>query len=102
MAFDNRGLTTTNQYIMPKLVDTILNSNVLATRVISAAKPWRGETMKFPVKYAKNTTGTSFAGFDTFSTTAVSNRVNLAFNPRFQQISISLPLDELSVNDTPE
>jgi len=98
MAFSNRVTTTTNQYIMPKLVDTVLNSNPLAMRLISAGKKWRGETLKFPLKYQKNTTGTSFSGFDTFSTSAIDNRVNLAFNPKFYQITVSLPLDEVSVN----
>lgn len=98
MAFSNRVLTTTNQKIMPMVVDTILNSNVLATRLIANGKKWSGETMKFPIKFQKNTTGTSFSGFDSFSTAAVDNRVNLQFNPKFYQITISLPMDEISVN----
>lgn len=58
--------------------------------------------MKFPVKYAKNVTGTSFAGFDTFSTAATDNRVNLEFVPKFYQMTTALPLDELSGNATEE
>lgn len=85
---------------MPKVVDTILNSNVLATRVLSKASSFNGERMKFPVKYAKNITGTSFSGFDTFSTSATDNRVNLEFVPKFYQMSVALPLDELSANAT--
>lgn len=87
---------------MPELVDTILNSNVLASRVLANAKPWAGETQKFPIKYQKNNTGTSFAGFDTFSTSAIDNRVNLQYNPKFYQITVSLPLDEVSVNNVSE
>jgi len=98
MAFGNRVTTTTQDYLLPKLVDTILNSNVFATRMLGKAKKWRGEKMKFPIKYAKNTTGTSFAGFDTFSTAATDNRVNLEFSPKFYQMTVALPLDELSVN----
>lgn len=102
MAFGNRVLTTTQDEIMPRLVDTVLNGNVLATRMLSAAKPFRGETMKFPVKVSKNNTGTSFSGFDTFSTAAVDNRLNLSFNPKFYQITVALPMDELSVNQNSE
>lgn len=87
---------------MPKLVDTILNSNVFATRVLSKASKWTGERMKFPVKHAKNATGTSFAGFDSFSTAATDNRVNLDFVPKFYQMTVALPLDELSANATEE
>lgn len=87
---------------MPKVVDTVLNSNVFATRVLSKASKWNGERMKFPIKHAKNATGTSFAGFDTFSTAATDNRVNLEFVPKFYQITCALPLDELSANATAE
>lgn len=101
-ALGTRVTTTTQSKLMPKVVDTILNSNVFATRMLSKAAKWNGERMKFPVKYAKNTTGTSFAGFDTFSTSATDNRVNLEFVPKFYQMSVALPLDELSANATEE
>lgn len=101
-SFGTRVTTTTQDYIMPKVVDTILNSNVFATRMLSRAKQWRGETIRIPIKYQKNTTGQSFAGFDTFSTSTTNNRVNLAYNPNFYQITVALPLDELSVNATDE
>lgn len=94
--------TTTQDKLVPKVVDTILNSNVFASRMLSRAKKWSGEKVKFPVKYAKNSTGTSFAGFDTFSTSATDNRVNLEFGPKFYQMTVALPLDELSVNATEE
>ncbi len=101
-ALGTRVTTTTQDKLIPKVVDTILNGNVFATRVLSKAQKFTGERMKFPVKYAKNTTGTSFAGFDTFSTSATDNRVNLEFVPKFYQMSVALPLDELSANATEE
>ena len=101
-ALGNRVSTTTQSKLMPKVVDTILNSNVFATRMLSRAQKYNGERMKFPVKYVKNTTGTSFAGFDTFSTAATDNRVNLEFVPKFYQMTVALPLDELSANATEE
>ena len=101
-ALGTRVTTTTQDKLIPKLVDTILNSNVFATRMLQKAQKFSGERMKFPVKYAKNTTGTSFAGFDTFSTSATDNRVNLEFVPKFYQMSVALPLDGLSANATEE
>lgn len=101
-ALGTRVTTTTQSKLVPKVVDTILNSNVFATRMLSRAQKFNGERMKFPVKYAKNVTGTSFAGFDTFSTAATNNRVNLEFVPKFYQITCALPLDELSANATEE
>lgn len=94
----NRLLTTTRFKLMPKVVDTILNSNVFATRVIGKAKKWSGSSMKFPVKYQTNNTFTSFDGFDSFSTAAVDTRVNMEFTPSFAQISVSVPMTELSIN----
>lgn len=101
-AFGNRVLTTTNQHIMPSLVDTILNSNVLATRVLKSAKKWSGERMLFPIKFAKNNTFQSFSGFDTMPIQGVNTRVRLEYFPSFARINISLPLDELSVNSDNE
>ncbi len=101
-AFGNRVLTTTNQHIMPSLVDTVLNSNVLATRVLKSAKKWSGERMLFPIKFAKNNTFTSFSGFDTMPIQGVNTRVRLEYFPSFARINISLPLDELSVNQDNE
>lgn len=96
--FGNRVLTTTQQYIMPALVDTVLNSNVFASRVLNNTKKWRGEQMKFPIKYAKNTSGQSFSGYDTFAIQAQNTRVNMQYFAGFYRINVSLPLDEISVN----
>jgi hypothetical protein len=38
MAFGTRVTTTTRDFLMPKVVDTILNSNVYFTRIVGAAK----------------------------------------------------------------
>ena len=87
---------------MPKLVDTVLNSNVFAARMLAKAKMWRGEQMKFPIKTSQNSTGTSFQGFDTFSTNASDTRRRLAFDPKFYQITVSLPFDEIAGNQSDE
>lgn len=101
-ALGTRVTTTTQSKLMPKLVDTILNSNVFATRMLAKAKRWNGERMKFPIKWQKGVSGTSFAGFDTFSTSASDTRVNLEFVPKFYETNVALPLDELSANATEE
>lgn len=100
MSLGQRVQTTTRFKLLPKVVDTILNSNVFATRMLVKAKKWSGNQMKFPVKVTTNTTGTSFSGFDTFSTSASDTRVNLTYDPKFYQITVALPLDELSANQT--
>lgn len=83
---------------MPAVVDSILNSNVMATRFMSNAKKWKGERLRFPVKVSKNTTFETFSGFDTFSTAATDNMITLDFDPKFSKITVNLPLTEISVN----
>lgn len=98
--YGQRIQSTVQTKYLPFLVDTTLNSNVMFQRVVRAAKKWSGRTLRVPVKVSKNSTGTSFRGFDTFSTSATDNRIVLEFTPSFYQISCSLPGDELSVADT--
>ena len=101
-ALGNRVTTTTQDKYLPFLVDSVLNSNVFATRQLGAAKSWSGSQIRFPVKVSKNSTGTSFSGFDTFSTNATNNRITLDYNPTAYQITVALPLDELTANQTDE
>lgn len=100
--YGQRIQTTVQTKYLPFVVDTILGSNVLFQRVVRAAKQWSGRTLRVPVKYAKNTTGQSFRGFDTFSVAATDNRQYMEFTPSFYQITCALPGDELSVADTDE
>lgn len=98
--YGQRVQTTVQNKYLPFVVDTILNSNVLFQRVVRGSKKWSGRTLRVPVKYAKNTTGTSFSGMDTFSVAATNNRQFMEFTPAFYQITCALPGDELSVADT--
>ena len=98
--YGQRIQTTVQQKYLPFVVDTVLNSNVFFQRVVRAAKKWSGRTLRQPIKVSKNSTGTSFRGFDTFSVSATDNRQFLEFTPSFYQITVALPGDELSVADT--
>ena len=98
--YGQRIQTTVQTEYLPYVVDTVLNSNVMFQRVVRAAKKWTGRTLRVPIKYAKNATGTSFRGFDTYSVAATDNRQFMEFTPSFYQITCALPGDELSVADT--
>lgn len=98
--YGQRVQTTIQTKYLPFVVDSVLNSNVLFQRVVRASKKWSGRTTRIPVKVSKNTTGTSFRGFDTFSTSATDNRQFMEYTPSFYQITCALPGDELSVADT--
>jgi len=98
--YGQRIQTTVQTSYLPYAVDTVLNSNIYFQRAVRAAKKWSGRTKRVPVKVSKNSTGTSFRGYDTFSTAATDNRQFMEFTPSFYQITVSLPGDELSVADT--
>jgi len=101
MTFDDYVQTVTQDKIVPKIVDTILGGNVVALRFLSNGKPWSGETMKFPVKYQKNSTSQgAFDGFDTFDTTKVNTRTKMSFSPKGYYQSIVLSGMEVDVNAT--
>lgn len=100
--YGQRIQTTVNTKYLPFVVDTVLNSNVFFQRIVRAAKKWSGRTLRSPIKVSKNTTGQSFRGFDTLSTSATDNRQFLEYTPSFYQITCALPGDELSVADTEE
>lgn len=98
--YGKRIQTTVQQKYLPYVVDAVLDSNVLFQRIVRGSKKWSGRTLRKGVKLSKNTTGTSFQGFDTFSTSATDNRQYFEWTPRFYQITCALPGDELSVADT--
>lgn len=98
--YNERIKSTVNTEYIPYVVDSVLNSNMFFQRVVRAAKKWKGRTLRQPVKVAKNQTGQSFRGFDTFSVSATNNRVVMEFDPSFYQITCALPGDELSIADT--
>lgn len=95
--YGQRVQTTVKQEYLPYVVDTVLNSNVFFQRMVRSAKEWKGRALRVPVKVGKNSTGTSFRGFDTFSVAATNNRQFFEFTPSFYQITVALPGDELSV-----
>src|SRR3990167_10899137 len=101
MTFDAYVQSVTQDEIVPKVVDTVLGSNVLSLTILSKSKPWNGETIKVPVKYQKNSTSQgSFDGFDTFDTTKVNTRVNMSFNTTGYYHSVVLSGMEVDVNAT--
>jgi hypothetical protein len=98
-SFDAYLQTITQDGFLQKVVDTILNSNVLTVRLVSKQEKWSGEQLKVPFKYQKSTTGGSFALTDTFTTTKVNTRQKMAFDPKYIYQNITLMGPEVSVNN---
>lgn len=99
-ALGQRVITTTQEKLVPKVVDTVLNENVLATRVLSAAKPFQGRKQEYPIKFQKGQSGSSFSGLDQFSTNTSDVRRKLSYDPKFYELNVTLPFTEISANKT--
>lgn len=109
--FSDRVNTTTEEFLVPQVVDTILKENTFATNMLSRGKRartaqgsavdgFRSSVMLFPIKYQAGVSGTSFTGFDTLPTSASDTRVTMSFNPKFYAQNVALPLTELAANMT--
>lgn len=100
--FGNYVQSVTQDRIVPNVVDGILAGNVLTFRLLSNGKRWRGEALKRPMMYQKNSSGGSYSGFDTLSTAQVNTRVIMSFDPRQHYQSVVLSNLDLAVNATQE
>lgn len=100
MTFSQRVVSITQDTILPKIYDNILNDNFATYRFIGTGKAWSGETLKRPIKYQKNTQGSSYSGMDPFSVTAVETRMTASYDVRAYEIPVVIPGLEQSVNET--
>lgn len=100
MAFSGRVDTTTEDFLVPRVIDTVLRENTFATDILSKTKTLKSATQLFPIKYQKGISGTSFSGFDTLPTSASDTRVSLTANPRFYAMNVALPVTEIAANAT--
>ena len=98
ITFGNRVLTTTQDYHLAKVVDTILRGNVFATKMLLRAKPWRGDKIKKTVDVDSSTQAVQFSGLDTFPTAQIDPWQVMQFGPSEAGYPITLAFDELTVN----
>lgn len=102
MTFSNNVKTVTNEKLVPKVIDTILNSSPFTLRILGNQKRWVGTKMKFPIKYQSNDQGLSFDGLDKFNTAKVDTRINMEFSPTGYTIPVVISNMETDVNATDE
>jgi hypothetical protein len=102
LSFDSQVTSLVNNKIVPKIVDGILSGNVLTMRLLGNGKPWSGDSIRKPLKFQVNSSGGSYSGFDTFSTTRVNNRVSLTWRPSSVYQSVVMQGMDVSIAQTPE
>lgn len=94
--------TTTNQYLAPLWVDTVLRDNYLFGRLMQKTKRWNGSQMLFNIKYQKGVASVAFNGFDLLPITQQPSSVSMTFFSTFVATNVALAGSDLSINKTPE
>lgn len=90
MVFSERVLSLTQNYLMPKVVDNVLHSNILALRMMGNAKQGKGESIKRPIKYQNSGFATSFAGLDSFVASQLVTKVRMSYDMRGVRIPVAV------------
>ncbi len=99
MTFDAQVQSITQDHIVPKVVDNVLQSNAITLLLLANAKPWMGETLKFPVKLSSHTQGGAFQDGDEFATANENVRQTASFDARAYYQSVVLGGIAQSVNN---
>lgn len=106
--FGNIVDTVTQDRIIPKVTNNVLDGNVLLMRWLDnprTATSWgnaSGSQLLVPIKYQSSSSGGWYSGFDTFVTSQVNTRVNATFNPKQMYFSVPVSGIQLAVNSGPE
>jgi len=100
--FDEYTTTATQDFIMPKVIDSVLDQNVLTSRLLGNTKKFRGEQHKSNVRVgvdnASAAQGGGFRGTDTFNTNVQNETKQFAFNPKFVYEPINFVGTDIAVN----
>lgn len=98
MTFDAQIQSITQDYIVPKVTDQTLQSNVLPLIFLANGRPWMGESFKFPVKLSNHTQGGSFNDFQEFQVSNENVRQTASFDARAYYQSVTIGGIARSVN----
>lgn len=106
--FGNIVDTVTQDYLVPKVTDNVLNGNVLAMRMIQKrrdSQAWgevSGTQILVPIKYTTSSSGGWYSGFDPFVTSQVNTRVNATFKPKQLYWTVGASGIQVAVNKGPQ
>jgi len=96
--FSEQVKATTQDALIPKVVDNVLGSQVLAYRAIGNGKKWKGELLRKPIKVRNSNSATSFAGLDTFNAAQLDTKIRLSYDVRGVRQPVALAGMDASVN----
>ncbi len=100
--FDEYTSSGTQDHINSMVVESVLNENVIVSRLMKSGKTFRGTQEKFSVRVgidnASAARGGGFLGTDTFDTGIVNETQTLAFNPKFVYEPLNFAYTDLAPN----
>lgn len=98
MTFNDNLKAITQDFLAPKVADTILTGNVLTLKLLGNSKRWVGRSMKKGFIYEKQSNGKSFSGLDLFNTNVSNTKTYLEFEPKGYTIPVVITGIERDVN----
>ncbi len=96
--FSDNITSITQDKIVPKLVDTVINASPLTMKILGNQDRFRGTTMGIPIKYQKSDAGLSFDGLEKFSHIKQETRVKMYFEPTGYEKSVTISGIEADIN----
>jgi len=106
MAYDgiqhgNRVDTTSERKLYAKVVDNVLSSATLSSRLQGNGKPFIGKTFDYTIKITDSALGEFFSGLETLSTAASDTTITLSYAHTAFAQPIVLPMLESFANSGP-
>jgi len=95
---DTETTYLTRDVVAAKVVDGILDGQLINSLIFSNAKPFRPNGHKVNMKYQKSTAMGWYTGMGNFDVTQQKNLVQMTWTPASVYGSVTLPYFELSVN----
>lgn len=102
MIFNERVLSMTQDYLLPKVTDNVLHSNILGLRIMGTAKQGKGESIKKPIKYTTTGFATSFSALDSFTAAQMTTKVRMSYDMRGVRIPVAVSGMEAVANGVNE
>jgi hypothetical protein len=90
MTFSENVLALTQDYLLPKVVDNALGSNVLSLRLMGNGKQGKGESIKRAIKHSNSGAAASFSGLDSFTVAQLNTKVRLSYDMRGVRIPVAV------------
>jgi hypothetical protein len=91
MALDTNALAMAEEALGAKVVDTVLQGNLITKKFLGSTKSWEGTKMGKSIIIAKPGTGMSFSGMDRFNTNTSDTKVKLQFEAKGYTHNVVIP-----------